>query len=223
MRLAASKMNLVDRRSFQASMTVTYCKGKARLAESRLGWGRESVELGLAERRTGIVCIGAQSGYSGAKRWEDRYPAAAAQSIPCGILDEDSGQLYLNFGCSYKTSDFIVDNLQTWWNGLSASVQAEMQGLQLKIDNGPESSGIRTQFLILEQHWNGTLLRDLQTLLAGAKSMTWKGIHPILQENKTIYRKGIALSKQAMREVERRLERNPELPKWDILIQLANR
>ena len=76
---------------------------------------------------------------------------------------------------------------------------------------------------ILEQHWNETLLRDLQTLLAWAKSMTWNGIHPIVQENKTIYQKGIALSKQAMSEVERRLERNPELPKWDILIQPANR
>jgi hypothetical protein len=36
------------------------------------------VELGLAEQRTGIVCIGVQSGYLGAKRWEDKYPAAAA-------------------------------------------------------------------------------------------------------------------------------------------------
>jgi hypothetical protein len=78
LRLAASKMNLVDRRSFQAEMTLKYCEGKARLAESSFGWGRESVELGLAERRTGIICIGAQSGYSGAKRWEDKYPAAAA-------------------------------------------------------------------------------------------------------------------------------------------------
>ena len=27
---------------------------------------------------------------------------------PCGILDEDSGQLlYINFGSSYKTKDFI--------------------------------------------------------------------------------------------------------------------
>ena len=49
MRLAASKMNLVDRRSFQAAITVKYCKGKARLAESRFGWGRDSVELGLAD------------------------------------------------------------------------------------------------------------------------------------------------------------------------------
>jgi hypothetical protein len=78
LRLAGSKMNLVDRRSFQAEMTLKYCEGKARLAESRLGWGRKSVELGLAERRTGIVCIGAQSGFSGAKRWEENHPREAA-------------------------------------------------------------------------------------------------------------------------------------------------
>jgi hypothetical protein len=77
LRLAASKMDLVTRRSFQAEMTLKYCEGKARLAETRFGWGRESVELGLAEKRTGIVCIGCQSGYSGAKRWEDKYPDAA--------------------------------------------------------------------------------------------------------------------------------------------------
>lgn len=32
--------------------------------------------------------------------------------IPCGIVDEDSGQLYINFGSSFKTSDFIVDTLE---------------------------------------------------------------------------------------------------------------
>ena len=77
LRLAASKMNLVGRRSFQAEMTLKYCDGKARLAETRFGWGRDSVELALAEKRTGLLCIGAQSGYSGAKRWEDKYPEAA--------------------------------------------------------------------------------------------------------------------------------------------------
>jgi transposase len=75
---------------------------------------------------------------------------------------------------------------------------------------------------ILEQHWNGTLLRDIQTLLAWAQSMTWKGIHPIVQLNPQIYKKSISLSKREMRDVEQRLERNPVLPKWDILIQPAN-
>ena len=46
-----------------------------------------------------------------------------------------------------RTSDFRVDNLQTWWNGLPGDEQHLTQLIQLKIDNGPESSGIRTQFL----------------------------------------------------------------------------
>jgi hypothetical protein len=79
LRLAASKMNLVTRRSFQAEMALKYCDGSARLAESYFGWGRASVEQGLAERRTGIICVSGQSGFSGDKRWEDKHPEAAAR------------------------------------------------------------------------------------------------------------------------------------------------
>ena len=53
--------------------------------------------------------------------------------------------------------------------------------------------------------------------------MTWKEIHPKVWLNSKTYKKGISLSKQEMRDVEDRLERNPELPKWDVLIQPANR
>lgn len=76
--LAASKLRGVERRSFQAEMTVKYCQGSARLAERVFGWGRESVAVGLAEKRTGMVCRGAQAGYGGAKRWEERQVEAAA-------------------------------------------------------------------------------------------------------------------------------------------------
>jgi hypothetical protein len=34
---------------------------------------------------------------------------------------------------------------------------------------------------ILEQHWNGTQLKDVETMLKWAQSMTWKGIHPIVK------------------------------------------
>jgi Rhodopirellula transposase DDE domain len=77
LRLAASKMHGVERRSFQAEMTLKYCDGSARIAERVFGWGRDPVEVGLAEKRTGIVCIGAQSAASGAKRWEEKQPDAA--------------------------------------------------------------------------------------------------------------------------------------------------
>ncbi len=36
------------------------------------------MELGLAEKRTGITCIGAQAAFGGNKSWEERYPEAAA-------------------------------------------------------------------------------------------------------------------------------------------------
>jgi Rhodopirellula transposase DDE domain len=77
----------------------------------------------------------------------DHNFGAEEKSIPCGIVDEDSGQLYLHFGRSFKTSDFMVDNLQSWWKGLPVEEQQVTQLVQLKIDNGPERSGIRTQFL----------------------------------------------------------------------------
>ena len=67
--------------------------------------------------------------------------------IPCGIVDEDSGQLYISFGNSYKTSDFIVDTVESWWADMNSHEQESTEQIQIKVDNGPESSGIRTQFL----------------------------------------------------------------------------
>jgi Rhodopirellula transposase DDE domain len=68
-------------------------------------------------------------------------------------------------------------------------------------------------------HWNGTKLVDVETMVEWAKSMTWKGIHPIVALSRKVYQKGVTLSKRAMRAVENRLARHPELPNWDILIQ----
>jgi hypothetical protein len=181
--------------------------------------------------------------------WQEKY-------TPCGIVDEDSAQLDLTFGSSYKTSDFIVDALEAKWHGLDEQEKAGVSQLQIKMDNGSESGGRRTQFLyrmvqfaddigkpiqllyyppyhskynpiercwgILEQHWNGTKLIDAETMLEWAKSMTWKGLHPVVALSCRIYQKGVTLSKKAMEAVEARLERHPELPKWDILIQPAS-
>lgn len=389
LRLAASKMNGAKRRAFQAEMALKYCEGNARLAETIFGWGRENVEVGLAEKRTGIICLGAQSAFGGNKCWEEKHPEAAealrqlAEShaqqdptfhsliaytrltanealkqlsgqgfreeelpapstmaeilnrmgyrlrkvvkakpqkkipetdaifdnikakeqqiksqfdhgsvkrlsidckatvnigdysrggktrgdneacdhdmgceekyIPFGILNEDSGQLDINFGSSYKTSDFIVDMLYDWWNKLTPQEKQKTEIIQIKADNGPESSGVRTQFLkrmvefvdnigkivhllyyppyhskynpiercwgILEIHWNGAKLDSVESMLEWAKSMTWKGISPVIELSKKVYQKGVALVKKAMLKVEKRLERNILLPKWDILIR----
>lgn len=388
LRFAATKMTGANRRSFMAEMALKYCNGSARQAETVFGWSRHSVTVGLSEKRTGIICIGAQSAYCGNKLWEDKHPEAAvalrelaeshsqqdptfrtsvtytrltAQSaleslrkkgfsdddlpsastmseilnrmgyrlrkvlkakpkkkiketdaifnnikekdeegkesvnikrlsmdckatvkignfsrggqtrgdcladdhdfgcqekyIPCGILDEDKGQLNITFGSSYKTSDFIVDSLSSWWYDLDKQEQQDIDQIQIKMDNGPESSGVRTQFLkrmvvfsddigkpvqllyyppyhskynpiercwgILEMHWNGAKLVDVNTMLQWAKSMTWKGLKPIVKISHKVYKKGISLSKAVMRTIEKRLKRSSTLPKWDIFISPA--
>ncbi len=57
-------------------MCLKYCDGNARYAETILGWGRKNVQLGLEEKRSGIICLGAQSMLSGAKSWEKKQPMA---------------------------------------------------------------------------------------------------------------------------------------------------
>src|SRR6185295_10579180 len=77
LRLAASKMTGATRRAFQAEMVVKYCGGTPLLAETIFGWGRHTVAVGLAERRTGCTCLGAQAAFSGRKPWEETQPEAA--------------------------------------------------------------------------------------------------------------------------------------------------
>src|SRR5229473_2486318 len=75
---------------------------------------------------------------------------------------------------------------------------------------------------ILELKWNGAKLIDVETMLGWAKQMTWKGLHPVVELSRKVYEKGIALSKAAMEAVEARLKRDPQLPKYDILINPAS-
>jgi len=62
LRFAAAQMRGAARRAFQAEMTLRYCHGSARFAETVLGWSREAVEVGVAEHHTGIVCVDAPDG-----------------------------------------------------------------------------------------------------------------------------------------------------------------
>ena len=78
LRLAASQMSGPTRRACEAEIAVKYCGGNPLLTETLFGWGRQTVALGVAERRTGLICLGAQSAFSGRKRWEDQSQQAAA-------------------------------------------------------------------------------------------------------------------------------------------------
>jgi transposase len=56
-RSGARRLTGFQRRAFQAEVATELCGGNARQAERRFGWGRETVEKGLHERRTGLRCL----------------------------------------------------------------------------------------------------------------------------------------------------------------------
>ena len=67
---------------------------------------------------------------------------------------------------------------------------------------------------ILEQHWNGTLLDTIDTVLQFAATMTWNGLQPLVDLVTTTYATGVKLSKEAMAALETQVARLPKLEKW---------
>ena len=67
---------------------------------------------------------------------------------------------------------------------------------------------------ILENHWNGALLDSIEAVLAFTRTMTWNGVHPVVERVTTTYQTGVKLTKEAMDRVEAQLQRLPHLEKW---------
>jgi len=72
---------------------------------------------------------------------------------------------------------------------------------------------------VLENHWNGALLDTVEAVVGYAQSMTWKQEHPVVRLVTQVYESGVRLSKQAMKAVECKLSRLPQLASWFIDIQ----
>jgi hypothetical protein len=83
----------------------------------------------------------------GEHKASDHALGGKEKDIPCGIVDEDTAQLSVTCGSSSKTSDFLVDTLAAWWQGLSATEHGAIDRGQITRDNGSESSGVRTPCL----------------------------------------------------------------------------
>jgi len=66
--------------------------------------------------------------------------------VPFGILEVACAQLFVVFGDSRETSDFIVDGLQLWWEERRAFHPA-IHKLVIELDNGPSIASNRRQFI----------------------------------------------------------------------------
>ena len=181
----------------------------------------------------------------------DHDMATKEKMIPFGILNLDSDQLYVCYGTSYKTSDFVCDALEWWWEQVKDE-NRETEELVIYADNGPENNSHRTQFLFrmvefakrtglkirlvyyppyhskynpierswsfLENHWNGTLLDKVCTVLEWTKSMTWKCLKPVVHLLDKAYKKGVRLNRDDLSEIQPYITRHSELKKWDVTI-----
>jgi hypothetical protein len=72
---------------------------------------------------------------------------------------------------------------------------------------------------ILENHWSPTLLDTMETTLEWAKTMTWKGISPVIKLVETAYQKGVRMGKKAFNALANRIDRDTALPKYYVTIQ----
>ena len=69
---------------------------------------------------------------------------------------------------------------------------------------------------VLENHWNGALLDEVDTALNFARTMTWKGKHPLVKLVTDTYPSGVKLTKGTMAVYETMLQRVSGLEKWFI-------
>ncbi len=79
-----------------------------------------------------------------AQGW-DHDPPAQRKWTPLGILIMATGALTIIFG-THETSDFWVDGLKMWWQQVKGGLSA-IRRLVIYLDNGPNNTGRRTQFL----------------------------------------------------------------------------
>jgi hypothetical protein len=66
--------------------------------------------------------------------------------VPGGILETGNGKAFLFCTSSNKTSDFMADGIEAWWQA-SQERLGTAKRIVVNMDNGPECNGHRSQFL----------------------------------------------------------------------------
>lgn len=128
----------------------------AHVHEARAGSAADPNALRISIDTKAKVAVGDFSRDGSARGAEpvralDHDMAPEAVLVPFGVLELNRGavpihQPWFLFGHSKETSDFLVDGLDRWWSERT-SVHPGVTRLHIELDNGPEVSSSRTQFL----------------------------------------------------------------------------
>ena len=221
----------------------------------------DSLRISIDTKAKVDLCDSSRGGTSRCKKAtqaDDHDMGVKPKLVPVGILEVMAGLLTVIFGTSFETSDLIVDCLEKWWSD-NENRLSHINQLVINLDNGPQNSSHRTQFMkrivefadknnieivlayyppyhskynsiercwgILENHWSGTLLNSIETTVEWAKTMTWKGLHPVVQLLTTPYERGVRIAKKIFQVTAVRLKRHSDtaLKKYYLTIQPQGR
>lgn len=69
---------------------------------------------------------------------------------------------------------------------------------------------------VLENHWKGELLNTVEKILGLCRTMTWKGLNPIVKLVQGVYPTGVRLAKSVMNDLEDKIIRVPGIEKWAV-------
>ena len=70
----------------------------------------------------------------------------------------------------------------------------------------------------LEKYWHGAILSSIDTALAWASHMTWKGIQPLVHLVDGIYAKNVRVDEQELAAYREYWHPSEQLPQWDVTI-----
>lgn len=70
----------------------------------------------------------------------------------------------------------------------------------------------------LEHYWNPLVLDTVENTIDIAKRMTWNGFNPIVHFLDKVYETGVEVTAKELRKIEQFITRNPDLKKWDFII-----
>ena len=99
-----------------------------------------------AKVRVGNLSRGGYSRMSNAPKAYDHDQHWDATLVPFGVHEVDNDEVFLVFGNSRETSDFIVDALELWW-GERAFAQQDYDLLMIDLDNGKPVAGNTRRFI----------------------------------------------------------------------------
>ena len=176
----------------------------------------------------------------------DHDMMAKTKLVPGGILEMAGGRPFLFFTESCKTSDFMVDGIELWWRENQSRLSG-IKRLVVNMDNGPECSGHRSQFLArmvnfadrkkliirliyyppyhskyngIERYWGGLERSWNGYLLDSVDGVLMRARDFVWRASQTTASllKGVKLCGKEKNELETRLLRSETLPWWDITI-----